>query len=348
MPAILMVALLVGVGEAITDEVEESVNAPPGRRAEAAEPRARRPGGLVGVALVGMPVGGFLYGLLSALPFLAGVLPYAVAGLLVLLMGTPGGPLPSRQSRNRGESRGVGLALVPGTLALTGVAAAAAAANSAVLGVLVLFAVAELGLGGPAFGVLLAGLAGAATLGSLVAPEIGRALGPRRALSASLVVTGAGYVGAALLAEPGYPIVAIVFLALASGAAMVGGVVLRALLHAAAERSIDAAGLRAFHAVVWAAIPAGALAGGLAARAAGVGGLVLGAGGASVAVAAVATRVAAGGGPSAERRRRAESVARRPASRRDRPTPPAPAGARHPVARTGRPEFSRNSVDVRP
>jgi len=166
------------------------------------------------------------------------------------------------------------------------------------------------------------------------------------------VVAGAGYVVAALVADPAYPIVAVVFLGLASGAAMVGGVMLRALLHAAAERTIDEAGLRAFHAVVWGAIPVGALAGGLAARAVGVGGLVLCAGGASVAVAVVATRLLAAGGRSTEPRGRARPAAGRPVpgrARPERPVAPGPRpGSRHRVAGPARTEFSRNSVDARP
>jgi len=86
----------------------------------------------------------------------------------------------------------------------------------------------------------------------------------------ALAVSGAGYAGAGVLADPAQPFPAIVALGVGSGAAMVATVLLRALLYAGAGGVVDGDALAGFHARVWGAVPLGALVGGLVARAAGV------------------------------------------------------------------------------
>ena len=85
------------------------------------------------------------------------------------------------------------LRLSPGTTRPTAVAGLQALGTSAVLGVLVLFALDDLGLGAPSFGVLLGALAAGATLGGLVAEAFGVAV-------AVAVAGGVPAVLAALLA----------------------------------------------------------------------------------------------------------------------------------------------------
>ncbi|HWH33895.1 MAG TPA: hypothetical protein VNT56_01070, partial [Acidimicrobiales bacterium] len=63
-----------------------------------------------------------------------------------------------------------------------------------------------------------------------------------------------------------------------AASAMVASVLLRALLYTGAVRRAGGDGLAGFHARVWPAVPAGALAGGLGAEAVGVAGLVTAAG----------------------------------------------------------------------
>ena len=328
---VLAVALAVGLGDALTDDVEVSTAA----RRGGSPGRPFAVGALVGLAVFGLPLGGLLYELLPAVPFLAGVLPFAVAGLLMLIVREPivRDVAPGRRTR-----------LVPGTLPLAVLAALATALNSAVLGVLVLFALDDLGIGAPSFGLLLAGLAAAAAGASLAAPEVGRILGPRRGLAVALAAAGVAYVGAVLVADPGYPLVAAFLLAVAGGAVMVVGVLVRALLHTVAGRGLDDAALRAFHGMVWAAIPVGALVGGLVARASGVGPLVAGVGVVSVVVAVAAGRAVPTAPAPAGRHRprvglrsphRSFGATGRPRARAGPPSPTRPRG------------FSRNSVDAR-
>jgi hypothetical protein len=170
-------AFAIGLGEALADHVEDEADElTPARTSSSGLARALRSGGMVGVALVGLPVGGLLYEILPPVPFVASVFLFCMAGLIALLPRVPLGP----EARARAMAPPAPLRLCPGTTRPTAVAALQALGTSAVLGVLVLFALDDLGLGAPSFGVLLAALAAGAALGSLVAAEVGRVLGGRR------------------------------------------------------------------------------------------------------------------------------------------------------------------------
>jgi hypothetical protein len=169
-------AFAIGLGEALADHVEDEADElTPARTSSSGLARALRSGGMVGVALVGLPVGGLLYEILPPVPFVASVFHFCMAGLIALLPRVPLGP----EARARAMAPPAPLRLCPGTTRPTAVAALQALGTSAVLGVLVLFALDDLGLGAPSFGVLLAALAAGAALGSLVAAEVGRVLGGR-------------------------------------------------------------------------------------------------------------------------------------------------------------------------
>lgn len=247
-----LAAAVVGLGEALTD----------GAESDAADAGSFARPTMAALALVGLPLGGFLYEIFPATPFLFDVLAFSVAGLLALLVRRTVPPAPDVATGLPGFGRG--------TPPVAAVAAVATMATSAVLGVLVLFALQDLGLGAPAFGVLLAGLAAAATGGAFVAPEVGRALGLKIGTAVALVVTAAGYVTASRVADPAQPWAAALALGIAAGAAMITTVLCRALLATAHGKPVTGRALRAFHLVVWSAIPVGALAGGWVARSRGV------------------------------------------------------------------------------
>jgi hypothetical protein len=139
-----------------------------------------------------------------------------------------------------------------------------------VLGILVLFALVDLGLGAPAWGLLLAGLAAAAAAGAWVAPEAGAALGLRVGFAVASVLSGAALVTATRVADPARPWMAAIALGVAWATATTGTVLLRALLPTAAGRPVTGGALRAFHLVEWFGICAGAVAGGLLGRRFGV------------------------------------------------------------------------------
>ena len=276
---LVLAALLVGGGAALADQADEEVSGlmdegSVGTERLGADLRRRA---MVGMAVVGLPLGGLIYEVAAALPFLVDVGVYSLAALSALTMRLPlRGPGPT-PTGGGGWSASVP-ALAPGTGAVTLVAGGAMAASSAVLGVLVLFALEDLGLGAPAFGFLLAGLAAAATVGAMLAPTVGGVLGLRPGAGAALVVSGTAYAAAGVSADPAAPYVGVLALGVGAGAGMVATVLLRALLHAGAGRVVEGDALAAFHARVWAGVPLGALAGGVAATAVGVAEAVIGAG----------------------------------------------------------------------
>ncbi|MBW3547960.1 MAG: hypothetical protein KY452_07495 [Actinobacteria bacterium] len=281
---LVAVALVVGVGEALADGVEEEAGAVLGhwQRSAGSSGSSLRPRGMYGL-VGGLAAAGLLYEVMAPVPLLAAMGLYALAALAALWMRSPV-PAPSAPD---GGWRGL-TPLRPGTGLVTAVAAAGTATGSAVVAVLVLFALDDLGLGAPAFGLLLAGLAVAAAGGGLAAPSIGRLLGLRTGLVIAFLAAGAGHAAAGTVADPARPLIAAAGLGGAAAAGMVAAVLVRALLHFAAGRALDAEGLRAFHIRVWGAIPVGALAGGLVARLVGVAPSVVGAGALSVAIAVAA------------------------------------------------------------
>jgi len=286
MLAIQLVAFVVGVGEAWTDRIES----------ESSSPGSLSTRGMLAVGLVGFPLGGLLYEVSPgpATPLLADVLVFTVASTLALAIRSAVRPRPeSRPAPTRpGHPRPSGGGLPPAAVALLASSAVASFAASGLLGLLVLFATADLGLGAPAFGLLLAGLALSTALGGLAAPLVGELVGVRTGVAAGQVVAGGAVAAAALLADPGRPWPAIVALGVGAAAGMAATVLGRARLQLVAGPRGTAAALHLLHLVTWAAIPAGALVAGLAARHTPVDRVLVGTGGAWLlaAVAVLAVR----------------------------------------------------------
>lgn len=287
---IQLVAFAIGVAQALSDDAEgvggDTRQARSGGSAHAVLAGA----GMVGLAVLGLPLGGFLYELLAPIPLLFDVGVFAVAALFVLAVRRPLLAIAASDGLPIGRMGH----LAKGTTTITAAAAAAAGAAGAVAGVLVLIALDDLGLGAPAFGLLLAGLAATSTVGALIAPAIGAALGVRTGIVLGLAVAAAGQVAAWALLDPELPYPSVAALGAAGAGGMLANVLLRAQRHAAAGDE-DAGGRRAFHLAVWAATPAGALLGGIAARSLEPGDVLLvGAGGSLLAAAlAAATRASA-------------------------------------------------------
>lgn len=243
---IQLVALVVGLGEALTDGAETET-------ADAGGLSAR---GMVGLA-IGLPLGGVLYEIFPATPFLFEMLAFAWAALFALLVRREvRPPSPTLVPEEPGS------ATPPGTGRITLSAALAAGAASAVLGVLVLYALDDLGLGAPAFGLLLACLALATIVGAYVAPEVGRLLGIKTGIVLALLAAAAGHGVASQVADPERPWAGAVALGVAAGAGMIAAVLSRALVQLSTGRPTTGPALERFHLAIWSAIPAGALAGG--------------------------------------------------------------------------------------
>lgn len=286
---IQLVAFVVGLAQALSDDAErvggETREAGPGSSAQARLAGA----GMVGLAVLGLPLGGALYELLAPIPLLFDIGVFAVAALLVLAVQRP---LLDETTSEEDEARRPWPRLAEGTRLTTSAAAAAAGGAGAITGVLVLIALDELGLGAPAFGFLLAGLAASSLVGALAAPRVGAFLGLRAATALGLAVAAAGQTTAWALLDPERPYPSVVALGVAGAAGMLAAVLLRARRHGTAgTRGAEAR--RAFHLAVWAATPVGALLGGVVARDLGPGDVLLLGAGASLLAAALAgmTRV---------------------------------------------------------
>lgn len=271
-------ALAIGVGEALADGAEEDAGPllARSRSGPGAEVGYLRRSGMIGLAVVGLPLGGVAYQVVAGLPFLVALGVFAVAALGALWLHVPVRPTGERTGLRFEVSAPP--ALAPGTGRVTLVATVTAGASSAVAGVLVLFALDDLGLGAPGFGLLLAALAAAVAGGGLAAPTIGRVLGLRGGVVVALAVTAVAYVGAGLTGDPARPVLAVLALGVAGAAGMAAEVLLRALLHASGGRKVEGPALDAFHFRVWAVIPVGVLVGGVVAKSLGVAGVVVGAG----------------------------------------------------------------------
>lgn len=245
---IQLVALVIGLGEALSGSVED----------EADDSRLSTRG-MWGLALVGLPLGGVLYEVFAAVPFLMDVLFFALAALFALFV-----PRPVRLATPAERPQRPRLAPGTGAVALT--ALLASAARGAVLGLLVLFALIDLGLGAPAFGALLAGLAAATATGGFVAPETGSALGLKAGFFVAAAIAAAALVTAARVADAERPWAGALALGMAWATATTGAVLLRALLPAAAGQVVRGADLRGFHVVEWLGLVAGAVVAGWLAR----------------------------------------------------------------------------------
>lgn len=254
---LLLVALALGVAQALRDDAErvggETRRGPSGEPATGTIATA----GMVGLAVLGLPLGGFLYELLAPIPLLFDVAVFAIAALLILALRAP-----LRAGPDQAAPGGRLPRLARGTRVVTAAATLASLAAGAVAGVLVLIALDDLGLGAPAFGLLLTGLAASSVLGALVAPSLGRLVGLRTGVLLGLVVTAGGQLAAWTTLDPEVPYPAVVAL----GVAAAGGTAAGVLLRAQRPRPHGGDDGRSFHLFVWAATPVGATLGGVAGR----------------------------------------------------------------------------------
>ncbi|MGI9119654.1 MAG: hypothetical protein ACR2G7_05950 [Acidimicrobiales bacterium] len=274
-------AVALGIGEALADGAEEEAGT-----LRAAHPSALRLRGMVGLAVVGLPLGGVIYQIAPGLPFLFAVGVFSPAALWALSLERRLGGAGAGATKTAAAVAAP--ALAPGTGVVVTAAMVATGASSAVLGVLVLFALDGLGLGAPAFGLLLAGLAAAVAVGGLTAPTVVQLLGLGRGVVVALAVAGTGYIAAGVVSDPARPLLGALALGVGAGAGMVADVLMRAMLHA--RPVIEGDPLAGFHLRVWAAIPVGALVGGVVAKLFGVAEVVVGAGVVSVVTGLLALR----------------------------------------------------------
>ena len=293
-PVVLAAALVLGLGEALADGAEGLVSAGP------AVGTGLFRSGMAGLAAVGLPLGGLLYALAAGVPFVVSMGLFAAAALACLTVPRRLGGAGAAATELTGPQGGLS-ALAQGTAGVTAVAVLSNAAGGAVLGVLVLFAVDDLGLGAPAFGLVSSGLAAAAALGAGAAPGAGRILGLRMGSALACAASGAAYAGAGLVADPARPYLAVLALAAGVGAGMAAAVLVLARLHLAFPPPGVDRSVAAFHIRAWGAVPFGALAGGVVGRTSGVVATLVGAGMVLAAAAVAAAVVSPAASPVLEK-----------------------------------------------
>jgi MFS family permease len=185
----------------------------------------------VGDHLAGPPLGGLLFSLARPAPFLADAVSFAVSAALIATLPGRFAPASGRGWERRapahsppGERGGLGpeaaTAARPAGLraeiveglgwlgrhrllrALALMNAIASLAFSAWTAIMVLFAQDRLGLGNIGYGLLWTGVAAGSLLGSVLAAQLGRTLGPRRVLLGSATAFGATTLGIGLSTSP--------------------------------------------------------------------------------------------------------------------------------------------------
>lgn len=184
-PLLAIVAFVLGAGQTLFDSAAQSfIPALVGRDSQSLERANSRLFGAQQVSqqLAGPPLGGALFALTRAVPFVVDAVSFAASSALIAAI--PGRfaserPAGAGRSSLRADiARGVawlmGHRLLRTIVVMNGVTNLALTAGDAIL---VLFAQRQLGLGSVGYGLLLAGYAVGGVLGSLVAVRVGRWLG---------------------------------------------------------------------------------------------------------------------------------------------------------------------------
>jgi MFS family permease len=139
--------------------------------------------------------------------------------------------------------------------------------ESATVGVLVLYALEDLGLDAAAYGVLLTGVAVGGVLGATAAPRLERRIGTGAVIAATVAATVLADVGLALTRRPG---VAVALLALVGAAAFTFNVVSVSYRQSVVPDGLQGRVSSTYRFATWGINPVGAGLGGVVAQAAGV------------------------------------------------------------------------------
>lgn len=224
--------------------------------------------------LVGPPVGSALFALATVLAFFAGSAAFALAGLLFLLL--PKEADASERVHTAFSLRimlreiGEGMRWFLGDRMIRAAAVMAGVANlvsSATLGILVLYAQDELGVGTAGYGWLLTGEAIGGTLAGIVAGTLVRRLGTGFVIFLSNALPAVGY-ATLYLASSYY--VAWVALSISAFAVVLGNVVVITLRQTAVPEHLVGRVTSSYRLFALGAVPLGGLLGGILASSYGV------------------------------------------------------------------------------
>lgn len=222
--------------------------------------------------LVGPPVGGALFAVSATAAFCTGSAAFALAAGLLALLPRTLRPHDSHSATMPGvwTSIGEGLRWFWGNRLIRTVALMAGVVNlfgAATLGVLVLLATGELGLGASGYGLLLTGGAVGGITAGLLADTLVRRLGSGVVIFLSNLLPAVGYL---VLALSSSALLVGLALAMSSFAGTVGNVVVITLRQAAIPDHLLGRVASAYRLVALGALPVGALLGGVVASVLGV------------------------------------------------------------------------------
>jgi MFS family permease len=261
---LIVVAFLVGVGEVFVDTALQAVVP-----ALVEEPQLDLANGrliaaeLLANELAGPPIGGFLFTIAHAVPFVGDAASFGASGLLLATVG--GDFKASHGERERASAwRDVkeGASWLFHHPVLRPIAFAIAATNFGVMafgGILVLFAKEKLHVGAVGFGLIISAAALGGLLGSLVAARIAERIGRGRAVVGGLALIGLFSAAVGLTSDP-FLAGGMEFLVGFSGALVnVPGLTLRQLL---TPNRLLGRVVSTFRMVGYGFIPIGALVGG--------------------------------------------------------------------------------------
>ena len=262
LPLLYVVAFVLGTAETVYDSAARAML--PG-----VVPRSRLERGnsllstaeSVGNIFLGAPLGAWLFAVAVSMPLWFNGSVWLVAAVLALTVAGRFRPVRETRTTMRADI-GEGLRWLAGhTLLrrLVVVGAVQAAVHSMTSGILVLFALQNLGLAAPGFGVMLAVAGGGAVVGAILSPTVTRVLGRTHAMGFAGIASALGVLSMALWQEP---VPASLGYALSAAAVSMFNVQVMSVRQALVPEHLFGRVQGAYRTVLWGGIPVGTLAGG--------------------------------------------------------------------------------------
>ncbi len=215
----------------------------------------------VGNIFLGAPIGAWLFAIAASIPLWGNAGAYLLAAGLILIVAGRFRPERARRTSVRADMaeglRWLARHRLLRTLMVT--VGAAALLQSMVNGIMVLFALENLGLSERGFGVLLAVAGVGAVIGSVLSPRLTRLLGRPRAMGLCDLV---GSLALAVMALVQLPAVGMIMFAVSAGTVSAFNVQIMSVRQAIIPEALFGRVQGAYRTVIWGGIPLGTLAGG--------------------------------------------------------------------------------------